>query len=82
MHPKEAVMNKMALMRPVNLALIISFVLQAITSLIIFFHIKVPRRWGIFDIHVYNGLLILLLALVHIWLNWGWIKANYLKTKK
>ena len=75
-------MNKAAHMRPVNLILAISFVMQAITSLIIFFHIKVPRRWGIFDIHVYNGLLMLCLALIHLWLNWGWIKANYFKAKR
>lgn len=30
-------------------------------------------------VHPFIGTVFLLLAAVHIFLNWGWIKANYLK---
>ena len=74
-------MNKATMLRIVNAVLFFSFVLQAITSAIIFLRLKVPHRQTIFEVHEYNGLLMILLAITHIILNWGWIKANFFKKR-
>lgn len=75
-------MDKYKLMRIVNLILLFSFLLQCITSMIIFFRIKTPVRQMIFEIHEYNGLVMIMLAMMHVVLNWSWIKANYLTYRK
>ena len=72
-------MNKVSALRVVNMALFFSFTLQAATSIIIFTKIKVPHREFVFEAHEYNGLCMILLAVIHIALNWGWIKVNFLK---
>lgn len=74
-------MNKILTLRVVNMVLFFSFVLQVITSIIIFFKIRLPNMEAIFEFHEYNGLLMILLALVHITLNWGWIRANFFKKR-
>jgi hypothetical protein len=33
----------------------------------------------IFEVHEHNGVLLIALAIIHIVLNWGWIKTNFLK---
>ena len=48
----------------------------------IFSGIKLPFKALIFDIHEYNGLLLITLVLVHIYLNWGWIRATFFPAKK
>ncbi len=73
-------MNKMSALRVVNAALLFSFILQAATSIIIFMKMKVPHRELVFETHEYNGLFMIILAATHIALNWGWIKANFLKS--
>ena len=72
-------MNKVKLLRVVNILLFSSFAAQAITSIMIFFKLKIIRPAIIFEIHEYNGLLMIALAVTHITLNWGWIKANFFK---
>lgn len=75
-------MNKLRLLKAVNLMLFISFLMQCISSVIIFFRIKVPHTQAIFEFHEYNGLAMITLAAIHIILNWGWIRANFLKSVK
>ncbi len=75
-------MNKSEMLRFVNLPLALSFLAQAATALIIFSGIKLPFKALIFDIHEYNGLLLITLVLVHIYLNWGWIRATFFPAKK
>ena len=75
-------MNKLLGLRVVNMALFFSFVLQVITSLIIFLKIRLSNTEAIFEVHEYNGLLMILLAATHITLNWGWIKANFFKKRQ
>jgi hypothetical protein len=72
-------MNKNKILRVLNAFLFLSFLVQATTSLIIFFKIPVPSRKINFEIHEYNGLLLITMAFLHIYLNWNWIKATYLK---
>lgn len=75
-------MNRMRLLKTINLLLFISFLMQGVSSIIIFFRIKVPHTRAVFEFHEYNGLALVTLALIHITLNWGWIKANFLKFAK
>ncbi len=74
-------MNKMSALRVVNTVLLFSFVLQVITGLIIFFRVRFPNNGLVFEIHEYNGLFLIIVAAMHIALNWGWIKANFFKKR-
>ena len=74
-------MNKAMVLRVVNATLFFSFIAQVITSLLIFFRIKTPNTPLVFEIHEYSGLFMITLALTHITLNWGWIKANFFKKR-
>ncbi len=73
--------NKAGALRIVNAVLFFSFVLQAITSIIIVLRIKTPRTQLIFEIHEYNGLFMIMMVVAHVALNWGWIKANFFKKR-
>ena len=72
-------MNKALALRVVNTVLFFSFILQAVTVAIILLKIKIPYRELIFEVHQYNGLFMIVLVVMHITLNWGWVKANILK---
>lgn len=72
-------MTKLTLLKIVNPLLLVSVALQAITGLIFFFEVRLPRLSTLLEIHEYNGLAMLALAAAHITLNFGWIKANLLK---
>jgi hypothetical protein len=74
-------MNKNEMLKSVNLVLALSFIVQALTGLCIFFALKGEFMEIIEESHKYNGLILLLAALAHIYLNWGWIKNTYLKVR-
>lgn len=74
-------MNKVAVMRTVNMALLLSFILQVITSVVILLKIRLPHVQLVFEAHEYNGLFMIIAAAMHIVLNWGWIKANFFKKR-
>jgi len=74
-------MNKAAVLRIVNVVLFFSFILQAITSIIIFLKIKTPYMHSIFEIHEHNGLFMIIVAATHITLNRGWMRANFFKKR-
>ncbi|MBF0494385.1 MAG: hypothetical protein HQL28_04565 [Candidatus Omnitrophica bacterium] len=71
-------MNKMKLLKLVNLLLITSFLVQGATIIVMLFHIKFPHVQVVFKTHVNNGLVLVCLALTHITLNWSWIRTTYL----
>jgi hypothetical protein len=71
-------MNKLSLLKVLNPLLVLSFLLQAVT--VVFIMLRTGPEWTI-KVHIYNGLAFLALALVHVMLNWGWIKANMFKRK-
>jgi hypothetical protein len=77
----EVRMNKVKALMVVNPLLLCLFIIQVITSLIIFFQIKIPSVQLVAEIHEYNGLLLILVAAMHITLNWGWIQANFFKKR-
>ena len=70
-------MNKMKILRWVNSVLFILLLIQMTTVLIMFFQIRVPNLQFVFQMHEYNGLLLIVTALVHLNLNWGWVKATF-----
>lgn len=72
-------MNKLQLLRITNAALLASVLVQAATGLILLFEIKVPNINTVLVIHGRNGLILTALVIVHIMLNWGWIKTNFIK---
>ena len=75
-------MIKILTLRVVNIALLFSFILQAITSVIIVLKIRVPYRELVFETHEYNGIFMIIAAATHIVLNWGWMKANFFKKRQ
>lgn len=72
-------MNKLKALKIVNPILFLSFLVQLVTSLIIVLRIRAPHLKAYFEIHQYNGLLFIALILVHVYLNFGWIRAAYFK---
>ncbi|MCM8760549.1 MAG: DUF4405 domain-containing protein [Candidatus Omnitrophica bacterium] len=72
-------MNRAKTLKVVNAALLVSFLAQTVTALIIYFGIDIPDMKLVYDIHEHNGMIMIVLVLVHVALNWGWIKANFFK---
>ena len=70
-------MSKSVLLRAVNYLLFISFAIQAIAGLILFFSPDSSEM--IAQIHKYNGVALTILVLLHIALNWGWVKSVFIK---
>lgn len=75
-------MTKNTMLKIVNSILFVSAAIQIFTSIALFFHLFTPQT-GIFKViikaHVYNGLMIIILILIHLSLNWAWVKTNFLK---
>ncbi|MFA5143918.1 MAG: DUF4405 domain-containing protein [Candidatus Omnitrophota bacterium] len=78
-------MNKTRLLKISNIFLFFSMLIQALTGLMLYLGLFVTSP-GLFktiiEIHEYNGLLMTVLVLLHLVLNWGWIKAQFFKTGK
>lgn len=70
-------MKKVKALKIVNLLLFLAFISQASTG--------IGQAYIDADlltvIHRIGGILLLILALTHLSLNWGWVKQNYLKVK-
>jgi hypothetical protein len=62
-------MNKIKLLKIVNPVLGISFLLQVISVVA-----------GLHTLHKINGMVFIIIAIVHVLLNWGWFKANFKRT--
>jgi hypothetical protein len=71
-------MNKRNLLKIVNVLLAILILNQATTALI---HDLLPKDAFEF-LHEGGGVTMFLLALVHVYLNWAWVKANILPGRK
>lgn len=76
-------MKKILFLRIINILMILLFLL---TALGVIFYTWVPGRqrgaeW-LYEIHVNAGKTFILVALFHIFLNWGWVKNNYLKKRR
>ena len=68
-------MKKQTALITVNLVLLISFTIQAVAGVALFFY---PGPEALVQVHRYNGLAFVVLALLHTWYNRGWIRANFL----
>ena len=63
-------MNKLKLNYFIDVLLIISFVIVAITSIILFF--KLGSKHSLGGIHNISGMLFILLSLIHLGLHFNW----------
>lgn len=71
-------MNKRNLLKIVNLLLGLLILSQATTGL---FHDILPR--GVFEfLHEGGGLILFVFVLLHVYLNWAWVKANLFPGRK
>jgi cytochrome b subunit of formate dehydrogenase len=55
--------------------------LQALTGIVLFFDLFVLRSRlfeFISEVHRYNGLVLVFIVLTHLYLNWGWVKNQFL----
>ncbi len=76
-------MKKQNLLRFLNIILVIAFFLVAI-SIILYRWGPESIRWsgGLYEIHETFGLIFIIVALLHLILNWTWIRNTYLSRKK
>lgn len=77
-------MNKIRLLKTVNLLLFISTAVQAATGLALFFHLfvrKIELLKAAIEIHEHNGIALIVLIVLHLALNWGWVKGQFFKEK-
>ena len=74
-------MNKLSLLKVLNLLLFISVLAQALSGLVLFFGLFRPYLELITEFHGYNGFVSILLIIVHVGFNWNWMKANYFKKR-
>ena len=70
---------KIKLLKIVNLFLGLAFLLQVIS--VVTMILEIGPGW-IYSMHSINGLVFILLVIVHIVLNWAWIRVNFMKKKE
>lgn len=70
-------MTRAGWLKEANVAVFIAAVIQGVSGISLFFHGPEILE----EIHEYNGFLLLGLIAVHVALNWGWVKSNFLKGK-
>lgn len=71
-------MDKNLLLKFVNLILLLLFISQASSSLL---HHSLSHK--IFEIiHEGGGIMLIIMSLIHLLLNWGWIRVNFLKIQR
>lgn len=66
-------MDKQNLLKIINPLLAILLLNQAVTG---FLHNVLPHR--VFEFMHRGGLILVILSIVHVYLNWGWVKSNLL----
>ena len=71
-------MNKRNLLKIVNILIALLILNQATTALI---HDLLPR--DVFEfLHEGGGVILFVAVLIHVYLNWAWVKSNILKSRK
>ncbi len=75
--------SRVKMLRIVNLLLALVFIGVAFGGLVRMFTGDSLIPYATFNqIHPISGLIFVILVIAHIYLNFNWIKANYLKKKK
>jgi hypothetical protein len=72
-------MNKAKVMKWANLALFISAAVQIGTGLILGLRLFTSKIEFFAELHEHNGYIFVGLLAIHIFLNWGWVRANFFK---
>lgn len=70
-------MNKANLLKRLNPLLFLALLFQAASG--VFYFLVGGEVWE--DIHLFGGFMMIVIAGLHIFLNWGWVKSNYFKKK-
>jgi hypothetical protein len=71
-------MDKNATLRIVNPLLGILLLNQPISIIL-----GALTGWGVFEgLHIVGGIGLLILAAIHVMLNWGWVKMNFLRSAR
>ena len=70
----------MSQVKPLKIINPLFFILVAAQFILLFVSKYVEISWQ-YQFHEYNGYAIGIVALVHIYFNWTWIKANFFKKK-
>jgi len=68
--------NKVKILKALNLILFLLFLLQAATGLLM-----AAGAGGAFLVHVAGGICLVLAGAAHLALNWGWVRMQYLKPR-
>lgn len=73
-------MSKQTMLKIVNVLLFLNIILQGVTGL---FRDKLMLNEQAFGLyHVKAGILLLVLVLIHLILNWGWVRSLFARKKK
>ncbi|NTV28740.1 MAG: DUF4405 domain-containing protein [Candidatus Omnitrophica bacterium] len=79
---EEAHVNKVRLLKVVNAVLAIVFITQAVTGLVMFFDINIVNLRYVFSTHKYSGLALIVLLMIHLSLNWSWVRSTYFSKRR
>ncbi|MEI6093491.1 MAG: hypothetical protein WCQ47_07400 [bacterium] len=70
-------MNKKKLLLVTNIILLLSFVIMLTTIVLM----QMFRSKIVFEIHEKSGIVLVVAAIMHTYLNWAWVRLNILKRK-
>lgn len=71
-------MKKNKLLKVINPIMFILVVLQLVSAILM----EATGDSVVKEIHEINGFLLVILVIVHLRLNWNWVKANFFKSRK
>jgi hypothetical protein len=72
---KDRKMKKNTMLKITNVILLLLFVNQALSGL---FNDFISR--GLFEVlHEFGGIVLIITALIHLILNWGWVHSTFFK---
>jgi len=70
-------MNRNDWLKRLNPILFLVFVIQAVTGVAYF----LVSGEVLEEIHLFGGFLMIVIAAIHVFLNWTWIRSTYFKKK-
>ncbi len=74
-------MGRAQLLKWLNVVLSLSLILQITACSGMFFEWSFFPKGLLFKVHLFNGVFLFVMALVHIYLHWNWIWATYFKMR-